>query len=88
MNKTREDLRAARAAIGHLVKKRGPTTEAELDECVAVLDELKRACGVAAHARTVPAADVAEFLSVMRESLNVVSERIKNRPKGQGASKP
>ena len=66
---TREKLRAARATLGPLVEKRSFTTETELDECVQALEELKRAC-----------TDKTDLLlSVMRESLGVVAERIKNR---------
>jgi hypothetical protein len=55
------------------------TTEAELDECVQILTELKRACMVASGARTMPSPEVSGFLSIMQQSLGIVADRIKNR---------
>lgn len=73
MNKTLEKLNSARDSLGPILGRRRPTTEAELDECVQVLEELKRA---------VPRMRSEESALVVLASLDEVVSRIKNRPKG------
>lgn len=76
MSKTLEDLRAAREALGPILGRRGPTTDAELDECVGALEELKRAC---ARLPALPPSERAICSALMNESFNEVIARLKNR---------
>ena len=73
MNKTLEKLNSARDSLSLILGRRRPTTETELDECVQVLEELKRA---------VPRMRSEEATLVVLASLDEVVARIKNRPKG------
>lgn len=73
MNKTRESLHSARESLDPILGRRRPTTEAELDECVAALEELKRGMPLGGN----PA-----YAVVMSASFDEVISRIKNRRKG------
>jgi hypothetical protein len=72
MSQARERLHSAREALNPVLGRRRQTTEAELDECVQALEELKRAC-----ARPIASKDV----ETVQSSFDEVIARIKNRPR-------
>jgi len=72
VSKTLERLNSARDSLGPILGRRRPTTETELDECVQVLEELKRA---------LPHAGEPSCAVVMGASFDEVIARIKNRPR-------
>jgi uncharacterized protein YqgV (UPF0045/DUF77 family) len=72
VNQVREKLHSAREALNPVLGRRRTTTEAELDECAQVLEELKRAYQHPISAREV---------DMLSASFDEVIARIKNRPR-------
>ncbi len=72
MTGAREKLHSARETLGPILGRRRTTTEEELDECVRVLEELKRACRCPLSAKEA---------EEVQASFDEVITRLRNRSK-------
>lgn len=81
--RVKEELRDARRKLDEIVgRRRKPTTEGELDECIQTLEEVRRACALIPK---LSGKDVAECCAMVDSSLGEVLARIRNRPRPEGA---
>ena len=79
MTETRDKLQSARESLSGILGRRRPTTEKELDECVQILEELRRA--YATLGGSTPTPRVADCLAVIGAGFDEVISRLKNRIK-------
>jgi hypothetical protein len=72
------ELAEARAKLDAILGRRKPTTREELDECVRILAELGRACGVLPR---MGKAELHDAAVMFQDSITEVARRIQNFPK-------
>ena len=75
-----QELRTVRQSLDRILRRNRPTTEAELDECVQALEEIRRACDALPR---MTQKDVVECAVTVCASIDEILARLRNRKGAQ-----